>query len=244
MSALWAIYRRELAGYFHTPAAYVFLAIFLFAAGSFTFFVGNWFETNSVDLAAFFAFHPWLFLIFLPAIAMRLWSEELRSGSIELLFTLPVPIWAAVLGKFLAAWTVAGAALALTAPFWISANVLGEPDNGAIATAYLGSLLLSGAYLAIGAAASALTSNAIVAFVLGVFIAFLFTVTGLPLVTATVSALAAPWFSEAVASLSTLERFASLQQGVVEARDIVYFASLIAAWLTFAGLVAARRREG
>ncbi len=244
MTAMWAIYRRELAGYFHTPAAYVFLAIFLFASGSFAFFVGNWFETNSVALTAFFAFHPWLFLVFLPAIAMRLWSEELRSGSIELLYTLPVPIWAAVVGKFLAAWSVAGLALALTCPFWISANLLGAPDNGVIATAYLGSLLLAGAYLAIGEAASAMTSNAIVAFVLGVFIAFLFTVTGLPLVTATVSGASAPWFSEAVASLSTLQRFAGLQQGVAEARDLVYFISLMAVWLTLTGLIIARRREG
>ncbi len=242
MNALFAVYRREVSGYFQTPAAYVFLAIFLFAAGAFTFHVGRFFDTGSVDLAPFFAFHPWLYLVFLPALAMRLWSEEIRSGSFEVALTLPIPIWASVLGKFLAAWTVAAAALALTAPIWVTVNQLGAPDNAAIAVAYLGSLLMAGGYLAIGEAASALTGNQVIAFVIGVFAAFLFTVTGLPIVVESLNGWAPTSLVEGVAGLSALARFDSLQRGVVEARDIIYFLSLIAAWLAVAGLCVAARR--
>lgn len=244
MKALLAIYRRELAGYFHTPAAYVFLAIFLFAAGAFAFHIGRLFDTGRADLAPFFAFHPWLYLVFLPAVAMRLWSEELRAGSVELLLTLPAPLWASVLGKFLAAWTVAALALGLTFPLWATVNYLGKPDNGAIFVAYLGSLMMAGGYLAIGAAASALTGNQVIAFVIGVFIAFLFTVTGLPIVVDTLSGWAPAALVEAAAGLSVLERFESLQRGVVELRDLVFFATLIAVWLAACGLFVSAKRGG
>lgn len=243
-AALAAIYRRELAAFFHTPAAYVFLAIFLFAAGAFTFHIGRFFDSGRVDLTPFFVFHPWLYLVFLPAIAMRLWSEEIRQGSIELLLTLPAPIWAAVTGKFLAAWTVAAAALALTAPIWATANALGDPDNGAIFVGYLGSLLMAGGYVAIGSAASALAGNQVIAFVVGVFAAFVFTVMGLPIVVDTLSGWAPASVVEAAAGLSMLARFQSLQSGVIDLRDVVFFVSLIVAWLAVAGLFVSARRGG
>jgi len=244
MNGLISVCRRELAGYFHTPTAYVFLAIFLFATGAFGFHIGRFFDTGAADLSPFFVFHPWLMMIFLPAVAMRLWSEEIRSGSLELLLTLPAPLWAAVLGKFLAAWTVAGVGLLLTLPLWVSVNVLGAPDNGATFVAYLGSFLMAGGYLAIGGAASAMTGNQVIAFVAGVFIAFMFTAAGMPIVVETVSGFAPAAMVEAIAGFSPLERFESLRRGVVELRDLIYFASLITAWLGVTWLLIARRRGG
>lgn len=244
MRGMIAVYRRELAGYFHTPQAYVFLAIFLFAAGAFTFHIGRFFDGGQADLAVFFSFHPWLFLVFLPAVSMRLWSEEIRAGSGELLLTLPIPLWADVAGKFLAAWTVAGTALLLTAPMWLTVNYLGDPDNGAIFAAYLGSALMAGGYIAIGEACSALTANAVIAFVLAVFASFLFTAGGLPIVVETLSGRAPGGLVEAVTGLSVLDRFDSLRRGVIEARDIVYFASLIGLWLGLTGLFVSAKRGG
>lgn len=170
LASMMAIYRREVLSYLTTPTAYVFVAVFLFAIGLFTFQIGGFFEERRADLSIFFSYHPWIFMIFLPAIAMRLWAEETRSGAIELLLTLPAPTWSLVLGKFLAAWTIAAVALLLTAPLWITVNILGSPDNAAIFTAYLASLLMAGAYIAIGSAMSALTQAQIVAFVLAVLI--------------------------------------------------------------------------
>ncbi len=244
MKALRAIYLRELGAYFHTPTAYVFLAIFLFAAGGFTFHIGRFFDTGQADLAPFFTFHPWLYLVFLPALAMRLWSDDIRSGSLEVLLTLPAPLWATVAGKYLAAWTVAAIAVACTAPMWITVNYLGAPDNGAIAAAYFGSLLMAGVYLAIGAAVSATTGNQVIAFVVSVFVAFLFTAAGLPLVVDTLSGFAPPALVEGAAFLSPLERFTSVQRGVVDARDLVYFASMILGPLGLTALVIDARRGG
>lgn len=244
MNGLTSVFRRELAGYFHTPTAYVFLAIFLFATGAFGFHIGRFFDTGVADLAPFFVFHPWLMMIFLPAVAMRLWSEEIRSGSLELLLTLPAPLWASVLGKFLAAWCVAGVGLLLTLPLWITVNVLGDPDNGATFVAYLGSFLMAGGYLAIGGAASAMTGNQVIAFVTGVFIAFMFTAAGMPIVVETVSGFAPAAVVEAIAGFSPLERFESLRRGVVELRDLVYFTSLITAWLGVTWLLITHRRGG
>ena len=180
MNALRAVYLRELAAYFLTPLAYVFIAIFLIALGAFTFQIGRFFDTNQADLAPFFLFHPWLYLVFLPAVAMRLWADEARGGTLELLLTLPAPSWSLVLGKFLAAWTVAGAALLLTTPMWLSVAWLGRPDNAAIALAYAMSFLMAGGYLAIACALSAAAGNQVVAFVLSVAVGFVFTAAGLP----------------------------------------------------------------
>jgi ABC-2 type transport system permease protein len=244
LASMTAIYRRELLSYLTTPTAYVFVAVFLFAIGLFTFQVGGFFEARRADLGAFFAFHPWIFMVFLPAVSMRLWAEETRSGAVELLMTLPAPTWALVLGKFLAAWTVAGAALLLTIPLWITVNVLGSPDNAAIFTAYLASLLMAGAYIAIGSAMSALTPAQVVAFVLAVMISFLLTALGLPLVLDFFSGVIGGAAAEAVARFSIMHHFDAAQRGVVEFRSIFYFVSLIALCLGFTALAVDARRGG
>jgi ABC-2 type transport system permease protein len=239
-----AVYRRELLSYVTTPTAYVFVAVFLFAIGLFTFQVGGFFDARRADLMAFFAFHPWIFMVFLPAVAMRLWAEESRSGALELLLTLPAPTWALVLGKYLAAWTIAAAALALTFPLWITVNVLGSPDNAAIFTAYLASLLMAGAYLAIGTIMSALTPAQVIAFVLSVLTAFLLTALGLPLVLDFFSGVVGGGVAEAVARFSILHHFDAAQRGVVEFRSIFYFFSLISLCLAFTTLAVDARRGG
>jgi ABC-2 type transport system permease protein len=244
LASMTAIYRRELLSYLTTPTAYVFVAVFLFAIGLFTFQVGGFFEARGADLTAFFAFHPWIFMVFLPAVAMRLWAEETRSGAIELLLTLPAPTWSLVLGKFLAAWTVAAVALLLTAPLWITVNVLGSPDNAAILTGYIGSLLMAGAYLAIGSVMSALTPAQVVAFVLAVLVSFLLTALGLPLVLDFFSSAIGGAAAETVARFSILHHFDAAQRGVVEFRSIFFFASLIALCLGFTALAVDARRGG
>jgi ABC-2 type transport system permease protein len=244
LASLGAVYRREVLSYLTTPTAYVFVAVFLFAIGLFTFQVGGFFESRRADLTAFFSFHPWIFMVFLPAVAMRLWSEESRSGALELLMTLPAPTWSLVLGKFLAAWTIAAVALLLTIPLWITVNVLGSPDNAAIFTAYLSSLLMAGAYIAIGSAMSALTPAQVVAFVLAVLISFLLTALGLPLVLDFFSDAIGGAAAAGVARFSILHHFDAAQRGVVEFRSIFYFASLIALCLGFTALSVDARRGG
>lgn len=244
LASLTAIYRRELLSYVTTPTAYVFVAVFLFSIGLFTFQVGGFFDARRADLSAFFAFHPWIFMVFLPAVSMRLWAEETRSGAIELLMTLPAPTWSLVLGKFLAAWTVAAAALLMTLPLWITVNVLGSPDNAAIFTAYLASLLMAGAYLAIGSMMSALTPAQIVAFVLAVLVSFLLTALGLPLVLDFFSGVVGGGFAEALARFSIMHHFDAAQRGVVEFRSLFYFVSLIALCLGFTALAVDARRGG
>lgn len=244
LASLLAIYRRELLSYLTTPTAYVFVAVFLFAIGLFTFQVGGFFEQRRADLTSFFAFHPWIFMVFLPAVAMRLWSEESRSGALELLLTLPAPTWALALGKFLAAWTVAAFALLLTIPLWVTVNVLGSPDNAAIFTGYLSSLLMAGAYLAIGSAMSALTPAQVVAFVLAVLLSFLLTALGLPLVADFFADFVGGAVAEAISRFSILHHFDAAQRGVVELRSIFYFLSLIALNLVFTTLAVDARRGG
>ncbi len=244
LASMAAIYRREVLSYLTTPTAYVFVAVFLFAIGLFTFQIGGFFESRRADLTAFFSFHPWIFMVFLPAVAMRLWAEETRSGALELLLTLPSPTWALVLGKFLAAWTIAGVALMLTMPLWVTVNVLGSPDNAAIFTAYLASLLMAGAYIAIGSAMSALTPAQVVAFVLSVMISFLLTALGLPLVLDFFSDLIGGGMAAGVARFSILHHFDAAQRGVVEFRSVFYFLTLIALCLGFTTLSVDARRGG
>lgn len=244
LKAMLAVYRRELLSYLTTPTAYVFMAVFLFAMGLFTFQVGGLFELRRADLLVFFGFHPWLFIVFLPAVAMRLWSEEARSGAIELLMTLPTPTWSLVAGKFLAAWTVAAGSLALTIPLWITVSLLGSPDHAAIFTAYLASLLMAGAYLGIGSAMSALSSAQIVAFVLAVLVGFLLTALGLPMVSDFFSGFVGGGVAEAAARFSILHHFDAAQRGVVEIRSIFYFGSLIALCLGCTTLAIDARRGG
>ncbi|MDF3196782.1 ABC transporter permease subunit [Pseudomonas sp. 1928-m] len=237
MSQLSVIFKRELASYFATPLAYVFILIFLVLSGVFTFYLGGFFESGQANLAPFFNFHPWLYLFLVPAIAMRLWAEERKSGTIELLMTLPITRFDAVTGKFLAAWAFAGLALLLTFPMIITVNYLGEPDNGAIITGYIGSWLLAGAYLAIGSCMSALAKNQVIAFILAVSVCFLFIVSGFPMVLDGFSGWAPQWLVDAVASLSFLTRFDAISKGVIDLRDLLYFLTLIAAWLAATAVV-------
>ena len=232
MNQVWPIFKREFAAYFATPLAYVFIVIFLFAMGVFTFYIGRFFDTGQADLGVFFAYHPWLYLFLVPAISMRLWAEERRSGTIELLLTLPVPLWATVAGKYLAAWAFTGLALVLTFPIWITVNYLGEPDNGVILAGYLGSFLMAGGYLAIGACLSATTSNQVIAFVITVVAGFLFTISGAPLVLDFFRAWAPMTLVGAVSSFSLLTHFQAITAGVIDLRDVIFYVSLIALFLT------------
>lgn len=231
MSPVRAVYRRELASYFATPVAYVFIVIFLALAGALTFYLGGLYERGQADLQPFFSFHPWLYLFLVPAVAMRLWSEERKSGTIELLLTLPVTATQAVLGKFLAAWVFVGIALALTFPLWITINYLGAPDNGVIVAAYLGSWLMAGAFLAVGICLSAVTRNQVVAFILTVLACFLLMLAGFPLVLNAFSGWAPQVVVDAVAQLSFLTHFAAIAKGVLDLRDVLFFVLTIVAWL-------------
>ncbi len=227
MKNVFSIMKRELAGYFSTPVAYVFIVIFLLLSGVFTFMVGNLYEREQADLQPFFGWHPWLYLFLIPAISMRLWAEERKTGTIELLMTLPVTLGQAVLGKFLAAWAFAGAALVLTFPTWITINYLGDPDNGTILAGYIGSFLMAGGFLAIGACVSALTKNQVIAFVISVTICLTFLLTGFPFLIEFFSGWAPAFVVDAIASFSFFTHFESLSKGLVQARDLVFFLSLI-----------------
>lgn len=244
MNGLSAVFRRELAGYFSTPVAYVFIVVFLFTTGIFTFYLGQFFERGQADLKAFFLFHPWLYLFFLPAIAMRLWAEERKSGTIELLLTLPIPLGSAVLGKFLAAWAFAGIALALTFPLWITVAWLGSPDHGVIAAGYIGSMLMAGGYLAIGCCLSAITRNQVIAFVLSVMVCFVFTVAGAPMVLSFFQGWAPTLVVDTIASFSFLGHFNAITDGVIDLRDMVFFISLIAVWLYATAVVVDLKKAG
>lgn len=226
-----AIMKRELYGYFSTPVAYVFIVIFLFLAGIFTFYIGAFYERGQADLEPFFRFHPWLYLFLIPAISMRLWSEERKSGTVELLMTLPISLTQAVIGKFLAAWIFSGIALLLTFPMWITVNYLGNPDNTVILASYIGSFLMAGGFLAIGSCISALTKSQVIAFVISVVICFLFVLSGFPMVLDFFTGWAPQALVDAIASLSFLTHFNSIQKGVIDLRDIIYFVVLISFWL-------------
>ncbi|MEO0411436.1 MAG: ABC transporter permease subunit [Pseudomonadota bacterium] len=231
MTGFGAIFRREVSSYFTTPLALVFLIVFLVLSGIFTFYVGNFFLRGQADLQPFFTFHPWLYLFLAPALAMRLWAEERRGGTLEILMTLPIAPIAAVIAKFLAAWVVAGLALALTFPLWLTASYLGDPDHGVVFASYIGSVLMLGAYLAIGSFASALTRNQVLAFVGGATLCFLFTASGLPLVVGAFEGWAPQMVLSLFENMSLLKHFTAIQRGVFDLRDVLYFGSVIAAFL-------------
>ena len=227
MGNVRAIARRELAGYFATPVAYVFIVIFLMLAGFLAFQFGRLYENGQAELTAFFSFHPYLYLFLVPALSMRLWAEERKSGTIELLMTLPVTSGQAVLGKFLAAWLFTGVALALTFPVWITVNYLGNPDNGVILASYIGSFLMAGAYLAVGSCVSAVTRNQVIAFVLTVSACFVLLFAGFPMVLGVLRTFLPQAIIDAVASVSFLTHFTSITKGVIDLRDLVYYAVMI-----------------
>ena len=241
MRNIWIVARRELAAYFATPVAVVFIVIFLALQGALTFNLGNFFDRNQADMGPFFNFLPWVFLLLIPALTMRLWAEERRLGTIELLLTLPITQGQAVVGKFLAAWGFCAIALALTFPFVLTVNYLGRPDNGVIATGYAGGLLVAGAFLSIGSALSAATKNQVIAFVLGVAVCFVFAVASYPLVTDFI-AKSSPAVAEIVRRLSVAERFQGFTRGVVSLRDLLYFASFIGFWLFLNTVIVEHRK--
>jgi ABC-2 type transport system permease protein len=230
------IAKRELRSYFSTPLAYIFIVIFLALTGAFAFYIGRFFAREQASLMAFFMYHPWLYLMLVPAVAMRLWAEERKTGTIEILMTLPVSTFEAVLGKFLAAWLFLGIALVLTFPIWVSVNVLGDPDNGVIVASYLGSFFMAGAFLAIGSCISALTKNQVIAFIVAATVCFLFTMSSLDLVLNVFRGWAPEVVIRAIASMSFLTHFSAVMKGVIDLRDLIFFFSLIAFWL-FATIV-------
>jgi len=225
------IFNRELAGYFATPLAYVFIVIFLVLSGVLTFFVGEFFERGQADLQPFFTFHPWLYLVLIPALSMRLWAEERKSGTIELFLTLPIRLAEAVIGKFLAAWCFGGIALALTFPFWLTVNFLGQPDNGVILAGYIGSWLMAGAILAIGACVSAATKNQVIAFVVAAAIVFVLTAAGTSTVLGAFRDWAPQWVVGAIADSGLFRHFNAIIRGVIELPDLVYFLSIMVTFL-------------
>ncbi|MBT8147641.1 MAG: heme exporter protein CcmB [Gammaproteobacteria bacterium] len=237
MSNLGIICRRELASYFSTPLAYIFIVIFLIMNGIFTFDMGGFYLRGQADLLPFFSFHPWLYLFMVPAVAMGLWADERKTGTIELLMTLPVKLSEAVLGKFLAAWALTGIALALTFPIWITVNYLGEPDNGVIVAAYLGSWFMAGGFLAIGSCMSASTKNPVIAFILTVSICFLFVVMGSPIVLNTFPEWMPQFIVDAFAAMGFLTHYDSISKGVLDIRDVLFFAIFILAWLLASAVV-------
>ena len=242
MNNIWFIMKRELNGYFATPVAYVFIVIFLLLTGFSTFFVGNFFERGEADLYPFFSIHPWIYVLLIPAISMRLWSEERKSGSIELLMTLPISVFEAVLGKFLAAWAFTGLALMLNFPLWLTVNYLGSPDNGVIFAGFLGSLLMAGGFLAIGACISATTKNQVIAFVLSLIVSLVFVLSGYGIVLDFFSSWAPVALVEAISSFSFLTHFDAISKGVIDMRDMLYFASVIMIWL-FANAMVVNARK-
>ncbi len=232
-----SIAKRELAGYFATPLAYVFIVVFLLLAGFFTYQLGQFYERGQADLGSFFGWHPWLYLFLVPALSMRLWAEERKTGTIELLITLPVTLPQIVLGKFAAAWIFAGISLALTFPAWITVNYLGDSDNGAILAGYVGSFLMAGGFLAIGACISAITKNQVIAFVLSVSVCLVFLLIGWPPVVDVFSSWMPGFLVEVISSFSFQSHFQAISQGVIELRDLVFFFSLIAFFLFANGLI-------
>lgn len=247
MSAIGAIKtigKRELAGYFASPVAYVFIVIFLLLAGFFTFMVGRFFDRGEASLASFFLWHPWMYLFLVPAIGMRLWSEERRLGTLELLLTMPVTTWQAIVGKFLASWLFLAMALFLTFPVVLTVNYLGHPDSGPIICGYLGSFLMAGAYLSVSCMTSAITRNQVVSFILSVVACLFLILAGWPPVTSMLEQWAKPWMVEGVASFSVMTHFEGFQRGVLDTRDVLFYLLVIVFSLFTTGVIIRSHRAG
>ncbi len=242
MGTIGVIIRRELTSYFTMPLAYVFIIIFLVMLGALTYQSGGFFEHGQADLEPFFNFHPFLYLFLIPALSMRLWAEERKTGTIELFLTLPVTTTQAVIGKFVAAWVFTGIALALSFPFWLTVNYLGDPDNGVILASYIGSFLMAGAFLAIGAAISALCKNQVIAFVLSAAVCFIFTVASSPIVLGPVENWVPGWVITTIANMSFLSHFTAISRGMLDLRDLIYFGSVITFFLFANTLIIERKK--
>ena len=244
-AAIKTITKRELSAYFTSPVAYVFIVIFLLLAGFFTFMAGGFFERGQASLTSFFVWHPWLYLFLVPAAGMRLWSEERRMGTMELLLTMPITAWQAIVGKFIASWLFLALALVCTFPVVLTVNYLGNPDNGVIFAAYVGSLLLAGSYLAISCMTSALTRNQVISFILSVVISLLLILAGWPPVTDLIGSVTEnSAVVEAVAALSVMTHFEGFQRGVLDTRDIVFFFALIVFCLFTTSVIIRSHRAG
>lgn len=242
MNQFIPLFKREFLAYFRSPVAYVFIVIFLLASVGCTFFIGNFYESNQANLQPFFVFLPWLFLVLVPAVGMRLWAEERRSGTIELLFTLPITTFEAVLAKFLAGWLFLGIALLLTFPLIITVNYLGNPDNGVIFAGYVASFLMAGAFLAIACLTSATTKNQVISFIVGVVISFFLVLVGWGIFT-DVLALALPVFLvDFVASIGVMTHFLPIVRGVIDMRDVIYFLLMMVTALVLTGMVLDSRK--
>lgn len=243
-SSLAAAWRREFLAYFATPLAYVFITIFLILSGLFTWDLSRFFDTGEADLQPFFYWHPWLYMLFMPALAMRLWSEEAATGTYELLLSLPVSLAGVIMGKFLAAWAVAAIALLLTLPWWITVNILGPADTLIIILSYAVSFLMAGGYIALGCAVSARTSSPVLAFISGVVFAFLMTIAGWPIIVGALSDIFGTGFGGAVALFSFPAHFETAQRGVLEWRGIFFYISFIALCLALNYLFVDYKRSG
>lgn len=237
-----AILKREFSGYFGSPVAYVFIVIFLMLCGFFTFSLSSFYETGQADLRVFFEWHPWIYLFLVPAVAMRLWAEERRTGTIELVLTLPVTLAQVIVGKFLAAWLFIGLALALTFPMVLTVAYLGDPDMGAILCGYFGSFLMAGAYLSVGCMTSAMTRNQVISFILSVVICLFLVLAGWPPVTDILTGWAPVWMVNVVSGFSFMPHFSSMERGVLDLRDLCYFVSVIFFMLFANGVILQNRR--
>jgi ABC-2 type transport system permease protein len=239
------ITKRELSAYFASPVAYVFIVIFLLLAGFFTFMAGQFFARNQADLTAFLMWHPWLYLFLVPAVGMRLWSEERRMGTMELLLTMPITTWQAIVGKFLASWLFLMLALACTFPIVLTVNYLGHPDNGVIFGAYVGTTLMAGAYLSISCMTSALTRNQVVSFILSVVICLFLILAGWPPVTQLISGISeSPTVLETVSAFSVMTHFESFQRGIIDTRDVVFYLAVIVFSLFTTSVIIRSHRAG
>jgi len=227
MKSIWTITKRELAGYFNSPVAYVFLVIFLLMTAAFTFLIGQFMDRNQATLQPFFMWHPWIYLFLVPAVGMRLWSEERRQGTMELLLTLPISLWHCIIGKFLASWIFLTLALLMTFPIWITVNYLGDPDNSVIVASYIGSFFLAGAYLSITSMTSAFTRNQVISFILSVVICLFLVLCGWPPVTDVVETLAPRSIVEFVAAFSVMPGIEQFNNGQINSRAVIYFLSVI-----------------
>jgi ABC-2 type transport system permease protein len=247
MTHIKTIAKRELAAYFSSPIAYVFIVIFLFLMGLFTFMVGGFFEIGEASLGrSFFVWIPWFFLILVPAMGMRLWSEERRMGTMELLLTFPISAWQAIFGKFLASWIFLGIALALTFPVWITVNYLGNPDNGVILAGYIGSFLMAGAYLAVTCMTSAMTRNQVISFIVSVVVCLLLILSGWPPVTKFIELLFAdsPRLVDIVAAFSFMTHFDAFHRGIIDSRDVIYFLLVVGFSLFTTSVIIRNHRAG
>jgi ABC-2 type transport system permease protein len=243
-SPVIAIAKREINGYFASPIAFVFIVIFLLLSGFFTFMVAGFFENGQATLAPFFVWHPWLYLFLVPAVGMRMWSEERRMGTLELLLTMPITAWQAIVGKFLASWAVIALAVLLTFPFVLTVNYLGHPDNGVIFASYIGSLLMAGAYLAISAMTSALTRNQVISFILSVVFLLFLILAGWSPVLDLLGQWAPEWLINTISAFSVMTHFVSIQNGVIDSRDILFFLSVIVFALFATGVILRAHRAG